>query len=215
MNTRQRYDEINRDHADWILLLSNLLTSFAATVTWFEDEADTAERHRALLKEKLQGIQTTAEMVTVGIFELTPAGNVVQANEAWYRLSGYSRDPADDKALKFMDCVYEEDYEHVMETFKILSQGQPISIEFRWKSQTSGGEPVWVLAAAVPLFAQDGTLKSFHCCNTDITPQRRMVQDAVQRAEALEHAKYNEERFLRFTEIADVGVFMLGPDRQV
>jgi len=68
----------------------------AASVVYLEDEAHTAARGQALLSdelavrtkevaqvtERLLGFQTTAEMVTVGIFEFSTLGTYIQANEA-------------------------------------------------------------------------------------------------------------------------------------
>lgn len=154
-------------------------------------------------------------MVTVGIFEFNPDGTLVRANDAWYKLSGYPVDPNKAKAFSFMSLVYEEDTQLVVNKWTELVNGNPISFEMRWKSQIPGGEPLWVLAACVPLFAEDGMVTTLHCCNTDITAQKRTEQAALQRAAALEQAKYNEQRFLRFTELADVGVFILDKDRKV
>lgn len=213
-----------------MLLLAKLLNSFAASVAYFENEARAAARGQALLNDqlvvrtqeaarvanRLQNFHATAEMVAVGIFEFSPMGKLVQSNDAWHRMSGYPRDADQAKSMIFMDLVYEEDAEIVMSTWTKLTKGVEVSpFEFRWKSQLPGGEPTWVLAACVARLAEDGSVAGIHACNTDISAQKKAEQVALQRADALEQAKYNEERFLRFTELAEIGVFILDTERQV
>jgi len=109
-----------------------------------------------------------------------------------------------------MDLVYEDDKDLVAQNWTDLVNGQPRSFEMRWNNRQPGGEPTWVLSASVPFFGEDGKVTSIHGCNTDISAQKKTEHAAVQRADALD-----EQRFLRFTELADVGVFILDPQHQV
>lgn len=148
--------------------------------------------------------------------------------ESWYRLSGYPKDRTLHPKFKFMELVYPLDEGKVMDAWNRISAGFQISFEMRWKPQPPGpGEEAptdgqWVLSTCVPAMDEDGKLISISGCTTDISAQKRVEQDALRRAEALERARASEreasranEQFRRMNTIIaeiDVGVFEYNAD---
>ena len=106
------------------------------------------------------GLQRTLEMSDVGVFEYNSNGKLVAANNSWFNLSGHHRIVNPDDERSFMDYVYEEDSEAVLNAWnQLCTEHKPVTFEMRWKFQESdtisaeeralGGK--WVLAACVPL----------------------------------------------------------------
>lgn len=59
---------------------------------------------------------------------------LVNANDAWYNLSGHPRDLEAHQDFSFMDAVYPEDVEIVTAAWNQLAvDHKPISFEMRWK----------------------------------------------------------------------------------
>ncbi|KAK5735859.1 hypothetical protein LTR17_007871 [Elasticomyces elasticus] len=168
--------------------------------------------------EKLAATLTMMEMVDVGMFDYNPEGKLVYANEAFYKLSGHPR-PAEAKEWSWMDCIFPEDKDRLFGVWEGLVAGKTFNIEMRWKrpraAMLNGEEDVdgqWVLAACVPTFHEDGTLRSVSGCLTDCAAQKRSEEDALKRAQALERAHASEKRFTRFAETAKIGIYLFDLD---
>lgn len=104
----------------------------------------------------------------------------------------------------------EEDIELIMAQWQKLVAGQPITFEMRWKNNTPTGQ--WVVAACTPIFDEEGNLASVSGCTTDISAQKRVEEDAIRRAEALEQVKLSQTRLLRFTDNAPIGIVINNTD---
>ncbi|KAK4892575.1 hypothetical protein LTR27_009039 [Elasticomyces elasticus] len=168
--------------------------------------------------ERLAATLTMMEMVDVGMFDYNPEGKLVYANEAFYKLSGHPR-PAEAKEWSWMDCIFPEDKDRLFGVWEGLVAGKTFNIEMRWKrpraAMPNGQEDVhgqWVLAACVPTFHENGTLRSVSGCLTDCAAQKRSEEDALKRAEALERAYASEKRFTKFAESASIGIYRFDLD---
>lgn len=122
-----------------------------------------------------------------------------------------------------MDCVYEADRPTVMAAWNKLINHCSVTFEMRWKTKppAPGEEPPvdgqWILSSCYPMTDDDGRLIAISGCTTDIAPQKRIVQDALRRAEALERARASEReasrattklnRITQLTDVVDVGLF--------
>lgn len=181
------------------------------------------EREASYANDKTMRLLKMMEQVDVGIFECSPSGTLLQANDAWYELSGHPRPAEMHTDFSFMDCVYPPDRELVANTWTRIAQGNAVRFEMRWKSKPSapGQEPPvdgqWVLSSCFPVMDENGKLIAISGCTTNIGPQKNVVADALRRAEALERARASEreanranERYQRMTQLIDeisVGVF--------
>lgn len=241
LNTRRPW---NDSYQSWISEFSRdinesvtsiLLTEEAARIQ--HENAKQASREQVLLAKELAAREREAsyandktmrllkmmEQVDVGIFEYSPSGTLLQANDAWYELSGHPRPAEMHTEFSFMDCVYPPDRELVAGTCPRIAQGNSVTFEMRWnpKPAASGQEPPldgqWVLSSCFPVMDENGKLMAISGCTTNISPQKNVVADALRRAEALERARASEreanranERYQRMTQLIDeisVGVF--------
>lgn len=129
---------------------------------------------------------------------------------AFYELSGYPQDPAQNTSLAFRNCIYPDDIDLVMSQWAVCMEGKSTTFEMRWNSDSPEGWQ-WVVAACVPLTDDTGTVTSIWGMTTNIAAQKRVEQEAIKRAEALEKAREVEARFSRYAEIAPVGFLALEP----
>jgi PAS domain-containing protein len=115
-----------------------------------------------------------------------------------------------------MDLVYPPDGPLFLSQWNKLAQGIPITFEMRWKSknyqETEAGDGVenvqWVLSACVPIQDADGNLVSIAGNTIDINAQKRVQEEAVQRAEALERACESERKFKYFALLALIAIYI-------
>nr|OQO26389.1 hypothetical protein B0A51_06951 [Rachicladosporium sp. CCFEE 5018] len=174
---------------------------------------------------RLASMHATMEIVDVGFFEYNTDGELLYGNEAFYKLSGHPKVGA--IGYTWLDCVYEEDKEDLMQRWIALSHGKPSTFEMRWKGppdalsapETSAPEDdadaQWVLAACLPIMGRDGETLRVSGCLTDIAAQKRSESDALKRAEALERAQISERRFTRLADNANVGIFIANLERKI
>lgn len=165
---------------------------------------------------KLASLYKMMEMSDVGTFEFNPQGTLLRANESWYRLSLH---PAIDEAhtdFSFMNLVYPPDGPLVLSQWNKLLQGYPVTFEMRWKGKdyqnSADGDgvddPHWVLSACVPIMDEDDNLISIAGNTIDINAQKRIQEEALQRASALERARASEHKFARFALLAPIAIYI-------
>ena len=227
LNTRRPYDE---SYQAWILELNNLLRDKLTSIVLYEEEAknkaegdrrfqarqallfkelSVREREAWLATGQVQRMLKVMEMADVGIWECGLNGELTLANEAWYHQSGHPRGADGAEKFSWLDRVHDEDREIAVNGWKRLIALEPISYEMRWKGANiddPAAEENWILAVCVPVTDDKGELISISGCTTNIAAQKRSERDAVRRAEALERARSSETQFLRFTEIAPIGI---------
>ncbi|KAK3397875.1 putative histidine kinase group protein [Sordaria brevicollis] len=151
LNPRRPYDN---DYRQYILLLSQKLTTSLASVVLLEEEArrgrnaaEQAAYDQARLKEKL-AVQTKeanesikmfealAEFVPVGMCFGDPQGNITFANDAWYKMTGFpGNGPIANNG--FLACVKEEDRQNIVTAYEKLKTERYVEYEFRVKRQTN------------------------------------------------------------------------------
>ncbi|KAJ4291649.1 hypothetical protein N0V90_009544 [Kalmusia sp. IMI 367209] len=85
-------------------------------------------------------LQRMMEMSDVGVFEYLPSGKLIQANDAWYRLSNHPRDLPAHVDFSFMDLAYPEDRDTIMSAWNSLIRGHCVTFEMRWKARPGSSE---------------------------------------------------------------------------
>ncbi|KAK3956269.1 hypothetical protein QBC32DRAFT_310213 [Pseudoneurospora amorphoporcata] len=149
LNPRRPYDN---DYRQYILLLSQKLTTSLASVVLLEEEArrgrnaaEQAAYDQAMLKEKLavqtkeanesiKMFETLAEFVPVGMCFGDPQGNITFANDAWYKMTGFpGNGPIANNG--FLACVKEEDRQNIVTAYEKLKTERYVEYEFRVKRQ--------------------------------------------------------------------------------
>nr|OQO26761.1 hypothetical protein B0A51_05645 [Rachicladosporium sp. CCFEE 5018] len=152
---------------------------------------------------RLALMHATMEIVDVGFFEYNTNGELLYANEAFYKLSGHPK--MGTSGYTWLDCVYEEDKEDLMQRWITLGKGKPSTFEMRWKG------PPGALSAPEDSAPENDA----GGCITDIAAQKRSVSDALKRAEALERAQISERRFTRLANNANVGIFIVDLEMKI
>ncbi|KAF2756763.1 hypothetical protein EJ05DRAFT_539647 [Pseudovirgaria hyperparasitica] len=174
--------------------------------------------------QRLASLYTMMEMSDVGTFEYSPEGTLIRANDSWYRLSLHPKLEDLHTDYSFMDLVYPPDRDLVIAQWNKLVQGHSITFEMRWKginyrppSEDDPGvdDVTWVLSACVPIMDEMGNLVSVAGNTVDINAQKRVQDEAVKRAEALERLRKSEHRFTRFASLAPMGIYILDSTRQL
>lgn len=237
LNPRRPYDN---DYRQYISLLSQKLTTSLASIVLLEEEArrgrnaaEQAAYDQALLKEKLavqtreanesiQMFQAVAEFVPVGMCFGDGEGNITFANDAWYKITGFSGNgPISNQG--FLACVKEEDRPVIVAEYEKLKTVDNVEFEFRVKRQPDMEAPALtrnspsfekagldlvsvadlkerhVLAAAKAERIDGGILRVLTCL-TDVTAHKQAAEEAVRRAQQAENLK-------RMAEFATVGMY--------
>jgi signal transduction histidine kinase/AmiR/NasT family two-component response regulator len=244
LNPRRPYDN---DYRQYISLLNQKLTTSLASTVLLEEEArrgrnaaEQAAYDQEVLKERLE-VQTkeatesirrfeaVAEFVPVGMCfgDNNYNGNITFANDAWYRITGYPRQPGGVVAPGgFLSCVVDDDRANIARAYERLQGDRSVTFEFRVKKRDSqnttvnpsGNSPSYekagldlvgiealpperhVLATAKAERAPDGTVIRVLMCLTDVTLHKHTAEAAVRRAQQAENLK-------RMAEFATVGMY--------
>lgn len=227
--------EEDPDEREEVLSLIDQATDAMSLTLLKEELGRQYDREKQLLHEVLakRTVETSSmnkeidrmlrmlDMVDVGIFEYNPQGKLVQANDAFYNLTGHPRETSRQET-SWADCIFDEDRDWLFGQWALMASGTALTFEMKWKRPATfmadGLEDVkgqWVLAACVPILDEEGTVTSVSGCLTDIQAQKQSEVDAIKRAEALERATASEQRFFKFAKSANVAIWILDLNRKV
>ncbi len=115
-----------------------------------------------------------ADYAPVGVCLLDHTGCMQFGNDAWYAITGQSKE---DKACNaWQKPFHPKDLDKIKSVFADLLAGRgPITVESRLQRLWKPGDtesPAWVLASAYPELNASGTVKSIVCWLTDISAQK-------------------------------------------
>ncbi|KAF2125221.1 hypothetical protein P153DRAFT_300481 [Dothidotthia symphoricarpi CBS 119687] len=159
-----------------------------------------------------ESIQTMMEMSDVGVFEYSPEGKLIHANEAWYRLSSHPRDLPAHVEFSFMQLVYPEDQTLVLTMWNELVSGNPVTFEMRWSSSADTVTSAqWVLSSCVPVLDDQGNVVSIAGNTIDINAQKKSQEVIQARVEALEQVRLSELKFERFAQLSPTAIYIFVP----
>ncbi|TGO32978.1 hypothetical protein BHYA_0275g00050 [Botrytis hyacinthi] len=221
LNARRKYDD---DYRLFIQLLSRQLATSMAAAVLVEDEiqrgrmaAEHAYQDRNRLSKKLEiqaheaseiesRFRRMADLAPVGMFHIGVDGKLVYANELYYNLTEHDRDI--NTKMGWYEVLMEEDWPIMDVQWKKLMDGEPVSFEIRLRALFKGADKIgdeeidgaiWIIAAAYPEKAPDGTVVGVLGCLTDISRQK-WAEDFQKRKmlEAIE-LKRQQENFIDMT----------------
>ncbi len=132
---------------------------------------DISQQRRA--EKDLRMAATVFEHSTSAILITDPAGYIVQANEAFSRVSGYAADEVLDE-LPGMLTVGEQQEGHLRYVIKQLHEHNSWEGEVWLKRRDGERYPAWVGITAV--FDDEGDLASYVCFFTDISERKASEQ---------------------------------------
>jgi PAS domain-containing protein len=103
------------------------------------------------------------------------------------------------------DLCKPEDMALLKLQWQSLITGRPTAMSMRFRD-IGGDEGKWVQVACVPVLNDSSEVISVTGCITDINAQKKVEQETVKRAEALEKLHLSEARLLNFIANAPLGI---------
>ncbi|KAJ9617541.1 uncharacterized protein PV06_07545 [Exophiala oligosperma] len=216
-NPRRPYDE---DYDLFVQLLGRQLATSIASVVLFEDEIrkgekaarlaaqDRIELNNQLVAKTQQAVEAEnkftrmAELAPVGMFIGDTEGKINFANDAWYKITSYTRDVLVD--AEWIKYVVDEDQVKVREAWKsMVDKRSAISMEFRfrrpWRDKIGNTGSTWVLMSASPERDEDGQVQRIFGSMTDISAQKFAEKLQTRRMEEAVELKRQQERYIDTT----------------
>ncbi|MFF7706110.1 EAL domain-containing protein [Pseudomonas sp. NPDC007930] len=132
---------------------------------------DVSQQRRA--EKDLRMAATVFEHSTSAILITDPAGYIVQVNEAFTRVSGYSAGQVEDQLPKLL-TVQEAQQAHLQYVVKQLGERGSYEGEIWLKRRNGEHYPAWVGITAV--FDDEGDLASYVCFFSDISERKASEQ---------------------------------------
>jgi diguanylate cyclase (GGDEF)-like protein/PAS domain S-box-containing protein len=141
--------------------------------------APTAEPPIAPLEDRFRAFTTSAP---VGIYELTPEGGLVFANERSRNLIGTDFEGA--AGFGWMEAIHPDDRDRVIEEWgAALSEDREFELEYRFLHP--GGRTVWVVGRATALRDEAGETTGLLGTLTDITELKEAQEALALRGEVI------------------------------
>lgn len=155
--------------------------SFLGTTGNIRDITDAVRQQQALAQSEMR-FQRMAEAAPIGIFRADAAGNVTYVNEAWCAKIGLTVEQSLGNGW-MTALVNVEDYEHLppWQGFEKPGDVRRRIAHFR----ASDGGDLWCETVNTPEFDDSGQIVGFIGAVNDITEQRRMERELVERDEQL------------------------------
>ncbi|KAH0025304.1 putative histidine kinase HHK19p, partial [Aureobasidium melanogenum] len=215
VSTRTNYDAVYKSWNEELRRLIGSTIHYLRRKEIAAQEIAQREKTANTLSRQYSHLVKVMELSDVGIFSCDRNGNLLEANESWYRLSTVPRQNEPVPAFSWLESVYDEDKDLVMSHWHSMLQGKPVTYQMRWK-HPDRPEGRWILAVCLPVMDENGKIVSIAGCTTDIDAQKRVEKDALQALQALERASASEQRFLRFTASSPVAVHIIEmPSRMI
>lgn len=86
------------------------------------------EKKANTISAKYSLLVKVMELSDVGIFSCDKEGNLLEANDSWYRLSSVPRPDASVPAFQWLEYVHDDDKELVMNGFNGMLLGKPVTV---------------------------------------------------------------------------------------
>ncbi|KAK9481370.1 hypothetical protein V1514DRAFT_8541 [Lipomyces japonicus] len=137
-----------------------------------------------------------AHILPAGLFLASPEGDIVYANDAWYRISSHPRDLNPSFWIK---SVHPGDRAMVRDSWRRVMQGQEERIEFRWVRQRSDPANIerWCASAVSAEFdPETGKIANITGIWTDITERKQSEALQRQRADEAVERRRQQEYFI-------------------
>lgn len=196
-NSRRPIDD---DHEQFMRDIASHLSSTIAFVV----SKDESEKRHSQLENRLAAsehhIRYMADHLDIGLEHLSLDGNVLWANEHYFKLIGQeATDEFSKRRLPFKDSVLEEDEPKMLAAWKAVLEGVTTHmVEFRMKRlyYPPSGPPVpaTVLISAVP-YVEDGEIKSIMACMTEVSRQKFAEAWHARAAQEAQEAKRQQSEF--------------------
>jgi PAS domain S-box-containing protein len=177
------------------------------------------------LADSMSKFRVLTELNPVGMYYLTPGGNIEYANDMWYEITGHPRGLEGD--MSFMNVIAEIDHPKITEEWQLLvtEKGKrtfELFLRNPWYDEDGNPQQRTILCSCDQEFDEDGKLISVMGCITDISIQKLAQTQAVERANLVEtlalrtqEAAQHERNFNQIAELAPCGMFTFDPDGKI
>ncbi|KAH8649611.1 hypothetical protein BGZ60DRAFT_196731 [Tricladium varicosporioides] len=199
-------------------------SSSRSTSTSRSSACDTDTTEEDSLQQQLADSESKFRVLTelnpVGMYYLSPDGNILYANDMWYEITGHPRGLEGE--MSFMNVISESSHPKITEEWETLTTKRgrrvfELKLRHPWIDETTGeARQKWILASCDQEFDEFGNLKSIMGCITDISAQKHIEASAVERANLIEklalrtqEAEQHERNFQQMAELAPCGMFTL------
>jgi len=145
-----------------------------------------------------------ADHAPLGVCRLNADGLLEYANDAWYRITGQSKD--DNYSNQAWRKTIHDDDLAIMDTFfsDLMTCKGPATAESRLKKprytsqedSETASFPVWILASGYTELLHDGSVKNVVCWVTDISTQKAAAKGLEDRIEEALELKRQQENFI-------------------
>ncbi|KUJ17359.1 uncharacterized protein LY89DRAFT_733212 [Mollisia scopiformis] len=153
------------------------------------------------------------ELNPVGMYYLSPDGNILYCNDMWYEITGHPRGLEGE--MSFMNVLSEIDHPMMAVEWEILTTTKArrnfeLRLRKPWVDEITKEEKQrWILASCDQEFDEDGKLKTIMGCITDISRQKHAQEDALHKAalkeelaRTTEEAAHHAKNFQQMAELA-------------
>ncbi|CAD0092960.1 unnamed protein product [Aureobasidium mustum] len=187
VSTRSNYDSA---YKSWNEELRRIIGSTLHSLRRKEIAAmEIAQREKKAntISRQYSHLVRVMELSDVGIFSCDRNGNLLEANESWYRLSAFPRQNEPVPAFSWLESVYDEDKDLVMSHWNSMLQGKPVTHPDRPEGR-------WILAVCLPVMDEHGKIMSIDISHLKWAEdvQRSRVEEALE-------AKRQNEVFIDMT----------------
>jgi len=138
---------------------------------------ESEERFRALVNASAQIVWTR-----------DTAGAAVEDSPSWRAFSGQTYEQF--KGFGWLDVLHPDDIDRVSQAWR-HAVAQRARIEMEYRIRHVSGEWRWTTVRATPVFARDGSLKSYVGMNVDITDRRRAQEQQTVLLREMSHRVKN------------------------
>ncbi len=180
--------------------LGRLAHAFDTMASMLEQRSTEREMAQELLRKAEEKYRNIFEDALVGIFQNTPDGRFIEANQALARILGYaSPEELKDSIQDIRQQVYADadSVDHYLQT--ILDHDQAaLELEVRRKDGTTG----WVLARVRVVRDDQG----------EVSHYEGMVEDISERKQIEESLRKSEEQYRHIVENSMEGIFQSTPE---
>ncbi|KAK6331821.1 hypothetical protein TWF718_002362 [Orbilia javanica] len=205
-NHRRPYDST---YQEWLNGFQSIISTSVAKIWSVKDEerlqlesklaemarahslkiTQTLDKKNKELRESESLFTRTAESVPVGLVCINNTGQIIFANDAWWRICGMDRSGGPDVWDKYL---YGEDRERIVSLFnKLVEERGSMAEEFRFGNDSrpgSRGFTTWCRNSIHPSYDDDGNFTGWFGTLVDITSiklaeeyQRELTAEAVER----------------------------------
>ncbi|KAH9215859.1 hypothetical protein DL95DRAFT_336059 [Leptodontidium sp. 2 PMI_412] len=154
-----------------------------------EDEEEESDLSKQLADSESK-FKVLTELNPVGMYYLSPDGNILYCNDMWYEITGHPRGLEGE--MSFMNVIAEVDHPVIAKEWELLTtQTGKRAFELRlrnpWFTENGEARQKWIIASCDQEFEADGTtIKTIMGCITDISAQKNAQEELLARANLIQ-----------------------------